>query len=270
MIRTIWVGLAALFATFTMGPLMIIGSLLRIRRQEFYDFGGRTWSRMILGSSGAPVRVEGLENIDMHSPQVLVGNHQSWFDVFAVAANLPKKFHFVAKKELESVFLFGRAWKAAGHISIDRSDKASAVVSLERAGKQLREEGSAVVIFAEGTRSPTDRLLPFKKGAFMLALHSRVPIVPFGVAGSRRVFPKGRWRVRPGPIIVRYGKPIPTADLTPADRDALIERVRDEVRRLRDQGRRELGPGTPEALPAPGAPDRDESDHEADSEHENA
>ncbi|NIV58858.1 MAG: 1-acylglycerol-3-phosphate O-acyltransferase [Actinobacteria bacterium] len=190
-----------------------------------------------------------MENIEPDTPQILVGNHQSWFDVPAVAANLPKSYHFVAKKELERVFIFGRAWKAAGHISIDRSDRESAIRSLEQAGRQLREEGTAVVIFAEGTRSPDDRLQPFKKGAFMLALHTGVPIVPFGVAGSRRVLPKGSWRVRRGPIIVRFGRPIPTEGLDPEDRDALIERVHDEVRRLRDSGRRELGPGTLEVPP---------------------
>ncbi|NIP81367.1 MAG: 1-acylglycerol-3-phosphate O-acyltransferase, partial [Gemmatimonadetes bacterium] len=130
------------------------------------------------------------EHIAPDTPQILVGNHQSWFDVPAVATNIPKSYHFVAKKELERVPIFGRAWKAAGHISIDRSDRESAVESLDRAGEQLRREGSAVVIFAEGTRAPTDALQPFKKGAFMLALHTGVPIVPFGVAGSRRVMPK--------------------------------------------------------------------------------
>ncbi len=243
MIRTVRVALTALVATLWYGPVVILGALFGVRRREYYDAAGSNWSATILRASGCTVRVEGIENIRADEPQVLVGNHQSWFDVFAVAANLPKSYHFVAKKELEGVFIFGRAWKAAGHISIDRSDQESAIASLERAGQQLRAERTAVVMFAEGTRSPTDSLLPFKKGAFMLALHSGVPIVPFAVAGSRRVFSKGSWRVRPGPIIVRFGPPIPTADLSDDDRDALIRRVRDEVRRMRDDARRELGPG---------------------------
>lgn len=250
-LRTVWVALVATVATLFVGPLMVLGGLLRVKRPRFYDWGGRTWSRMILGASGCPVRVEGMHHIRLDAPQVLVGNHQSWFDVLTVAANLPKTFHFVAKKELESVPIFGPAWKAAGHISIDRSNRASAVVSLDRAGNQLRREKSAVVIFAEGTRSPTDQLLPFKKGAFMLALHNGVPIVPFAVAGSRRVFPKGSWRVRTGPIILRFGPPIPTEGMGDTDRDALIERVRDAVRSLRDDARRELGPGPLESVPRP-------------------
>jgi 1-acyl-sn-glycerol-3-phosphate acyltransferase len=243
-IRGIWAWLNGAMATLVLGPVVIGAGVLGVRRSGFYDWVGRTWSRWNLAAGGARVTVLGLENIDLASPQILVGNHQSWFDVFAVAASLPKTFHFVAKKELESVLVFGRAWKAAGHISIDRSNQQSAIASLDRAGRQMRAENSAVVVFPEGTRSPTDDLLPFKKGAFMLALHTGVPIVPFAVAGSRRVFPKGSWRVRAGPIIVRFGEPIPTEGMGPKERDALVGRVREEVRRMRDDARRTLGPGT--------------------------
>jgi 1-acyl-sn-glycerol-3-phosphate acyltransferase len=250
-IRSVWVGLTGTVATFFFGPVVIVAALLGIRRPSVYDWASRSWARWILRSSGCTVRVEGVEHLRPDEPQILVGNHQSWFDVFAVAAHIPKSFHFVAKKELERVFLFGRAWKAAGHISIDRADQAAAIQSLDRAGRQLREENSAVVLFAEGTRSPTDALLPFKKGAFMLALHTGVPIIPFAVAGSRRVFPKGSWRVRPGPIIVRFGPAIPTADLDRERRDTLLARVRDEVQAMRDEARRTLGPGPLEQVQDP-------------------
>lgn len=250
MIRTAWAWLNGALATAVLGPLVIGFALVGVRNPRVYDWVGRTWSGWNLRAGGVTVTVEGIENIDPDSPQILVGNHQSWFDVFAVAANIPKSFHFVAKKELEGIPLFGRAWKAAGHISIDRANHAAAIASLDKAGRQMREERSAVVLFAEGTRSPTDAMLPFKKGAFMLALHTGVPIVPFAVAGSRRVFPKGSWRVRPGPVIVRFGPPIPTEGLGTGDRDTLIARVRGEVQRMRDDARRSLGPGTVEN-PAP-------------------
>jgi 1-acyl-sn-glycerol-3-phosphate acyltransferase len=241
MIRSLWAWFNGALATAVIGPLVIATGVLGIRRRGLYDWAGRTWSRWNLRAGGVRVTVEGLEHLDPASPQILIGNHQSWFDVFAVAANIPKTFHFVAKKELEGIPVFGRAWKVAGHISIDRSNQASAVASLDRAGQQMRAENSAVVLFAEGTRSPTDDMLPFKKGGFMLALHTGVPIVPFAVAGSRYVFPKGSWRVRPGPVIVRFGPPIATAHLGPADRDALMDQVRRQVQEMRDEGRKTLG-----------------------------
>jgi 1-acyl-sn-glycerol-3-phosphate acyltransferase len=241
MIRSLWAWFNGALATAVIGPLVIGAGVLGIRRRGLYDWAARTWSRWNLRAGGVRVTVEGSEHLDPASPQVLIGNHQSWFDVFAVAANIPKTFHFVAKKELEGILVFGRAWKTAGHISIDRSNQASAVASLDQAGQQMREENSAVVLFAEGTRSPTDDMLPFKKGGFMLALHTGVPIVPFAVAGSRYVFPKGSWRVRPGPVIVRFGSPIATEHLGPADRDALMDQVREQVRTMRDEGRKRLG-----------------------------
>lgn len=248
MIRTVWVAVNLFVGTVLMGPVVIIAGLLRVRDHRIYDWIGGRWSGWILKATGARVKVEGMENVDPGSPQILVGNHQSWYDVWAVAASMRKRFNFVAKQELARIPVFGRAWKSAGHISIDRRDRSRAIASLDQARKQLNEEKSAIIMFAEGTRSPDDEMLPFKKGAFMLALHTGVPIVPFGVAGTRRVLPKGGWRVRSGPIILRFGKPIPTKDMAPADRDELMQRVRNEVRLLRDGARRELGPGGPETI----------------------
>src|SRR5690606_28691326 len=106
MIRSVWSWLNGVLATLVMAPIVLAAAVLGVRRRSLYDWAGRSWSRWNLWAGGARVRVEGVEHIDPDSAQVLVGNHQSWFDVFAVAANIPKPFHFVAKKELEGVVLF--------------------------------------------------------------------------------------------------------------------------------------------------------------------
>ena len=232
MIRTVWSILNIVVSTMIFSAITLGGAVLRVRSLSFYDWTARTWSRWILWGSGSTVRVDGLENIDPDAPQVLAGNHQSWFDVPAIASQLPKSFHFVAKKELESVPLFGRAWKAAGHISIDRTDRESAVRSLEQASRQLRADASAVVIFPEGTRADSDALREFKKGAFMLALHTGVDIVPIAVIGGREVLPKGSWIVTPGTITIRIGSPIRTSDYTLETRDDLMRVTRDALRSL--------------------------------------
>ncbi|MEJ2678802.1 MAG: lysophospholipid acyltransferase family protein [Gemmatimonadota bacterium] len=239
MIRTTWVAFNAIVATIVLG-LPVIGLALLHVRGRFYDFAGRTWSRWILWSAGTRVQVDGGENARRDRPCVLVGNHQSWFDVLAVASSLPRPFHFVAKKELAAVPLWGAAWKAAGHISIDRSDHESAIESLDQAGRQMKAQNAAVVIFPEGTRSVTGELQEFKKGAFMLALRAGVEMVPFGVGGSRVVLPKGQWRVRPGTIIVRFGEPVQTTGLGEDDRDRLIQDVRGRIRNLRDEAEAEV------------------------------
>jgi 1-acyl-sn-glycerol-3-phosphate acyltransferase len=229
--RSVWVALNLFVFTIALGSIVILASLARVRG-GIYEWAGRTWARRLLRASGVRVRLEGLEHVPSDRPKVVASNHQSWYDVFAIAAFLPGRYHFVAKKELAGIPLFGAAWKACGHISIDRSDTASAIRSLEQAGAKMRKLGSTIVIFPEGTRSPTGQLLPFKKGAFMLAIHNGVDIVPTAVIGGRAILPKRGWRVRPGQLIVRFGAPIRTVDYSPEQRDQLIGRVRSEVERL--------------------------------------
>lgn len=232
MIRTIWVGLNLILATVPASLVVIVAALLRIRG-GVYDDASRAWSRWVLRASGTRVRVEGFENIKPDRPQIIASNHESWYDVFAIAATIPGRFKFVAKKELAAIPFFGWGWRAAGHISIDRSDTQSAIRSLEQAGETMRHDQAKVVIFPEGTRAPTGELLPFKKGGFMLALHTGVEIVPAGVNGGRNILGKGDRRVHRGEMVLRFGEPIPMAGYSDKTRDQLIARVRREIEALR-------------------------------------
>ena len=233
MIRTLWVALNATLATIILGALVIGTAPLRMPGR-LYGAASRLWARWVVWASGVRVHVRGLENIDPARPQVIVANHQSWYDVFALSSVIPKRFRFVAKKELGYIPIFGIGWKVAGHISIDRSDRVAAVASLEHAGQLVRSDGSAIVIFPEGTRSATGELQPFKKGAFMLAIHNQLDIVPVAVRGSRWVLPKGSWRVRAGPIIVRFDSPVSTAGYHEGNRDALVQEVRARIQGMLD------------------------------------
>jgi 1-acyl-sn-glycerol-3-phosphate acyltransferase len=230
-IRTIWVALNLLVSTATLSLAVIGCALLRIRG-DVYDRLSRLWSRWTLAASGTRVRIEGAHHIRPDAPKVIISNHQSWYDVWALAAFTPGRYRFVAKKELARIPLFGQAWQAAGHISVDRSDRQAAIRSLERAATAIRADNSSVVIFPEGTRSSTGELLPFKKGAFMLAIQAGVDIVPTAVIGGRAILKKGGWRVRKGELIVRFGEPIPTTSYSESNREDLIAIVRTEVQRL--------------------------------------
>jgi len=234
LIRTIGAYSVLVVVTIVLATVVIVCALLGVRGR-IYDWAGRTWGRLMLRASGTPLHVEGLENISPDRPQIFAANHVSWFDVWALAAAIPKRYRFVAKKELARIPLFGPAWKAAGHISIDRSDRASAIKSLNEAGRLLKQDNSSVIIFPEGTRSPTGELLPFKKGAFMLALHTGVEIVPVAILGTRRILPKGGWRIRPGPIILRFGRPIATEGYGEERRDELMAEVRARIQAMLDE-----------------------------------
>jgi 1-acyl-sn-glycerol-3-phosphate acyltransferase len=223
----VWVVSATVVATLVCGVIAIGASLLRFRGRIYYLMT-RAWARVILRASGTPVVTTGMERIDWSQPHVLVANHVSDYDILALAGALPVPYAFVAKKELERVPFFGTAWKAAGHISIDRSDREKAVQSLHQAGAKMREERTIVIIFPEGTRSRTGELQPFKKGAFVLAIEAHVPILPVAIRGSTHIRPPGSVRIEPRPIHLHFLEPIPP----PAHSHHGVETLMAEVRRV--------------------------------------
>ena len=102
----------------------------------------------------------------------------------------------------------GWSMSLTGYISIDRDNPAEAVKSMEEAAERMAK-GVSVVIFPEGTRSETGALLPFKRGAFMLAKKSGVPIVPVAIQGTNRIKRKGSFLVNPAKVRISIGRPIP-------------------------------------------------------------
>lgn len=201
----------------------------------------RAWARSLLWAAGVEVELEHPERIDPARPQILVANHTSWVDVLALTVHIPGAFRFVAKKELAKIPFFGPAWQACGHIAIDRSDRQAAIRSLAEARDILERQRPTVILFPEGTRSVDGRLLPFKKGAFVLALQTGTEVVPAAILGSRDVMRKGSFRVYPGTVRIRFGPPIPVEGLELTDRQALTDRARAEVAGLLD-----AGPASPE------------------------
>lgn len=225
MIRFILVGISIAPATIWHGTRMIWSTWRKSPKADcICDDGPRKWAQLILRLSAAEVRLENEGIIDPDRPQILVANHQSWYDVLALLAGVPGRSVFVAKKELRKIPLFGPASAACGHIFIDRSDRTKAVQSLQEANQKLEEASPTIIMFPEGTRSKTGALGPFKKGAFVLAIQSGVDIVPAAISGSREIMEKGSFRIRAGSSIrVRFGEPIPVEGLGVEDRNQLTD-----------------------------------------------
>lgn len=223
LVTTVWYASRILFASIRRGPGFA----------ELAQELPRRWARAILRAARVEVRLEGFERIPLDRSTILVANHESWFDVFALVACLPGEYRFVGKIELTRIPFFGPAWQSAGHIAIDRGDRQKAIESLEIAREVLHRERAVVVMFPEGTRTPHGDLLPFKKGAFVLAGQADVPLVPAGIGGSRAIMPKGSWRVRPGTIVVRVGSPIHPRGAGAEERDRLLAESRRAVEELR-------------------------------------
>lgn len=236
--RTLLAALALVLITPTLGTVVILAGLFGVRDRPggIFDWAPRRWCRAILRAAGVRVTLHDVERMRLDEPRIYVANHVSWFDIFTLAALLPY-YKFVAKAELFRIPIFGRAMKAAGMISIERDNRKSAFGSYDRAAAQI-QRGASVVVFPEGTRGHSYALRPFKKGPFVLAIAGRVPVVPCILHGTIRVFPRGSWRVRSGPVDVHFLEPISTRDMTYDDRDRL---ARETWRRMADAMEREYG-----------------------------
>jgi 1-acyl-sn-glycerol-3-phosphate acyltransferase len=188
----------------------------------------------VLGSAGVRVKVTSRAKLDPKQPYVVMPNHLSAVDIWAVFLAVPVPLRFIAKKQLGQIPLFGWAMRAGRFIFIDRQNAASARRSIAEAANRIRE-GRSVVIFPEGTRSPDGRLGPFKKGGFHLALNSGAQIVPVAIRGTRAVMPRGSLLIRSGDVEVEIGEPIPTLGLGPEDRDALLKKVHARIAEMLGQ-----------------------------------
>lgn len=185
----------------------------------------RLWANSILWVSRVKVTVTGTEKLDPNQSYIYMPNHQSNADIPLLLGRLPVQFRWLAKAELFKIPIFGRAMQGVGYISIDRSNRKAAFASLERAARTIRN-GTSVLIFPEGTRSRDGRILPFKKGGFVLSVDSGMPIVPIVIKGTREVIPKGRLMIRSAPVTMEILDPVETAGYTRKTKDALVDRIR--------------------------------------------
>ena len=192
----------------------------------------RFHARGSLALAGARLSVSGTDRLDLARNYVYVSNHASFFDIPAVLAGIPQDVRLVYKKELHKVPFFGWGLKLGKtYIAIDRTQGADAMQTIEETARKIRE-GSSVLLFAEGTRSPDGRLQAFKRGPFNLAVRAGIPVVPVTILGSRGVLPRDSWQVTPGPISLVVDSPIaPTGADGPNGTVAEL-RLRDSVREV--------------------------------------
>lgn len=218
--RFILVGALTAVITVLMGTPAMICGVLGLPRRWLHTFS-RIWARTILKGSGIEVELRGLEHLPA-SPAVLVGNHQGMFDILVLLGHLDPPPVFVAKHTLFWIPLFGQAMRAVGHIPVNRSHPDKAIASIQRGTQKLQKHGDHVVFFPEGTRTRNGQLLPFKKGAFVFAIESQLPLVPFAIEGSFRALPPGQRCLHRGMIRVKFLPPVDTTGLSRDDRDQLL------------------------------------------------
>ncbi len=175
---------------------------------------------------------------DPRRPYVAVSNHESYADIFLIS-HLPWEMKWISKETMFKIPCFGWMMRMAGDIQLRRGERTSVVQAMAAARDRLNKRVS-VMIFPEGTRSRDGEMLPFKDGAFRLAIETGAPILPLVVAGTRDAMAKGTFRFQKARARVRVLAPIETAGLTLDDLAGLRERVKTVILAARDELRREL------------------------------
>jgi 1-acyl-sn-glycerol-3-phosphate acyltransferase len=194
-----------------------------------YACHARLWARLGLALNGVTVTIAGTERLP-DGPVIFMSNHQSNFDILSLLAAMPRQIHWIAKKELFEIPVFGPSMRRGGYIPLDRSDGRKALQSMDEAAATIHQ-GKSVVLFPEGTRTTDGNLLPFKRGGFILARKSEVPVVPVTINGSGRVNPGGQIRLYSGNIHITLHHPlIAPPELRRSEAETwMMEAVREQI-----------------------------------------
>jgi len=213
------------------------GLYVRLRRlgHTRMHLVARRWGARILRWPGVIVEVEGSEHIPRGVPCLFVANHVSYSDTPILMAHLPVDFRFLAKASLFKVPIIGTHLRHGGHVGVERDDPRAAVDSLARAARILKDLGTSVVIFAEGTRSHGEGMREFRSGAAHLAIQTHAPVVPLAIMGSAEALPKDYLSLQRAQVRVVIGEPIPSSGLTRRDRDAFTNRLQAAVTSLMER-----------------------------------
>jgi len=212
-------------------PLLLVTLFTSSREPSVKTY--KLWSWLVTKAMGVSFSLHGADKVQPGTSYIVTPNHQGDADVLALQLTLPVRFLWVLKKELLKIPFFGWALGRGGAIALDRSKRRAALKKLMQESHKL-SGGWSLLIYPEGTRSPDGSLLPFKKGAFILAVETGVPILPVTINGAYKILPKKSLDLRPGHMTVTLGDPIPTEGLTGQDVPALIEKTREAVSKSLD------------------------------------
>jgi 1-acyl-sn-glycerol-3-phosphate acyltransferase len=198
-----------------------------------YDPFVKKLARALFFLMGIRLTIEGRENVDPKQTYLYMANHISMLDVPLFQAVIPQLARGVEAEEQFNWPIFGWAIRRAGNIPINRKDVRAAIPSAKETAKRL-QEGLSMIILPEGGRTLTGKMKPFKKLPFHLAKEGHVPIIPIGVSGLYRVMKKGDWMITPGPVKVRFGRPIAPKTIESLSVTELRDLVRGRIEQLID------------------------------------
>ena len=225
MIRTIlmlvfWVVAVPVIALLFFPWVLITGDILPLYRAGIWG----AWQGVRF--AGVKVKTVGLDRLDPQQTYIFMANHVSTLDPPILIPLIPTRTSVMAKRELFSYPILGKAMRMASLVPVDRGDRDAGIAAVNAAAEVVKQ-GINMTIFVEGSRSSDGKLLPFKKGPFYLAEECQVPVVPVTISGTHSVMPKKRLKITPGQVTVSFHQPIAPADF--GTREDLMEKVRASI-----------------------------------------
>jgi len=208
--------------------LLIIAISPFDRKGNLVHYIGKFWSLLNLYLSGTILKIKGKEKIEKGRTYIVMSNHQSLVDVWALIGKLPLQLRWTIKSEVKKMPVFGYALARMGHIYVGRKKRKDVALTLEVPVQKIRD-GASVVIFPEGTRGRDGRLQKFHKGGAIIAIQSGAAILPITINGSRFVLPKDTLALMPGKIEVIVGDSIDPGMFDEDRKDELMAVVKSAI-----------------------------------------
>ncbi|MCS5491843.1 1-acyl-sn-glycerol-3-phosphate acyltransferase [Algoriphagus sp. CAU 1643] len=206
-IYTIYSALLFISLMLVLGLFIVIPMMITEKGDRISFFIIRAWAGTWSFLTGIRYEIQGLEFIDRKQPYIYIFNHRSFIDAPVIPMAIPQELRALGKKELSKIPFFG--WVVGKFaIWVDRTSSESRKESLGKLITTL-SKGKSVVVAPEGTRNDTsETLLPFHKGAFRLAIETKIPILPMAVIGADRIMRRGSLLLRPGKVRIYFSQAI--------------------------------------------------------------
>ncbi|MBN2089034.1 1-acyl-sn-glycerol-3-phosphate acyltransferase [candidate division KSB1 bacterium] len=212
--------------------IIILGSFLTNSRS--FDKFIKACARLILRCMFVRVQIEELEKFDHQKVFIFIANHVNILDILILFGHIP---NYVRGVELDKHFswpLYGLVLRRMGHIPISHQNPRRAMQSITAAQNAINS-GTSIIILPEGGRTLDGHFKPFKRGSFLLAKQAMVDIIPTVMINAFQVMRKGSLKIRPGKIVLRFGKIISYHSIQELEIDEIKTLVHSEMTRLFNQ-----------------------------------
>ena len=229
--RIIWIYLNLIFWTLLFG-LSSFFTISLTGRKENFKFFSRIWGKTLSFIFNVKLIVKGKHNLN-NGNYIFALNHASLIDIPLLFIAVKRYTVFIAKSELSNIPIFKSILDRAGFIFVDRRNNDSAVESMNNLMDEIKETPRSVAIFPEGTRTKDGELLPFKKGADIFGINTKVPIIPVAISGTYHWSQKKLFDLSQSVITFEFGEPIITKNYSFEDRGHLTKKIKSDIEKMK-------------------------------------